>query len=319
LPRVVMPRDTPDPAGSVAVVITTFNHAAFLDEALRSVLRQSVPAAELIVVDDGSTDHPERVVAAYPQVRLLRQPNQGLAAARNTGLRAARSDKILFLDADDRLCPGALEAGLACFERHPQAGFVYGGYHDIDTGGGVMSEPKCQDVGPEPHLSFLQGNIVGMHGTVLYERRHLLAIGGFDVRLRRCEDYDVYLRMSRHYGVANHRQTVAEYRRHGANMSSNHLEMLGWVQRVLARYRPAGRSGAAAAWRQGQANWRHYYVGQILFGVGTDERRLPLVRRIADAVRASPTSTARHFAQRLKRALTTGAIWRSKARWAKRL
>lgn len=302
---------TLDLAASVAVVITTYNHAAFLDDAIRSIIRQSIPADEIIVVDDGSTDHPEAVVSAYPQVRLIRQPNQGLSAARNTGLRAAASDKIIFLDADDRLCQGAIEAGLKCFVHHPEAGFVYGGYRYIDAGGGMTDEPRCQDVGVDPHLTFLQGNVIGMHGTVLYSRRHLLAAGGFDVTLRRCEDYDVYLRMSRMYPVANHHQTVAEYRRHGTNMSLNHLEMLRWVQRVLERYRPAGRSGpAAAAWRQGQANWLHNYFYQIVVARGGDGRRLAVVHRIVDAVRASPALTGRYLIQRLlKGALPPGVIF----------
>jgi glycosyltransferase involved in cell wall biosynthesis/SAM-dependent methyltransferase len=300
-------RSTLDAAGSVTVVITTYNHAAFLDDAIRSIICQSIPAHEVIVIDDGSTDHPEVVVSGYPQVRLIRQRNQGLSAARNTGLRAAVSDKIIFLDGDDRLCQGAIEAGIECFAHYPEAGFVYGGYRMIDAGGSVTSPPICREVGPDPHLTFLQGNAVGMHGTVLYNRRHLLAAGGFDVTLRRCEDYDVYLRMSRSYPVANHRQTVAEYRWHGANMSSNPLEMLRWAQRVLERYRPPRRSGAAAAaWRQGQADSRYYYWNEILSGRGVDGRRLLLVHRVADAVRASPTLTGRHLARRLKRALLPG-------------
>jgi glycosyltransferase involved in cell wall biosynthesis/SAM-dependent methyltransferase len=298
-------------AGSVAVVITTYNHAAFLDDAIRSVIRQSVPADEIIVVDDGSTDHPDTVVSGYSQVRLIRQPNQGLSAARNTGLRAAVRDKIIFLDADDRLCQGAIEAGLECFFRHSEAGFVYGAFRCVDAGGDVRSESICRDIGPDPHLAFLRGNQVGMHGTVLYDRRRLLNAGGFDVALRRCEDYDIFLRMSRNHPVANHRQTVAEYRWHGTNMSSNSLEMLRWVQRVLERYKPPGRSGPAVdAWRQGQANWRRYYAEKILSGVEADQRHLTLLHRITDAVRVSPSLTACHLALRaargLKRALPPG-------------
>jgi glycosyltransferase involved in cell wall biosynthesis/SAM-dependent methyltransferase len=313
-------------AGSVSVVITTYNHAAFLDDAIRSVLRQSAPADEIIVVDDGSTDHPDAVVSGYLGVRLIRQKNQGLAAARNTGLGSAVGDKIIFLDADDRLCQGAIEAGLDCFVRHSEAGFVYGGFQYVDAGGGVISKQICADIGPNPHLTFLRGNAVGMTGTVLYDRRRLLEAGGFDVTLRRCEDYDIFLRMSRNHPVANHRQTVAEYRWHGTNMSSNSLEMLRCVQRVLERYRPPGRSGpAAVAWRQGQANWRSYYIEEILFGRKAeillerkpDEPRPPLMHRIADAVRVSPILTARllmrragHLTRRfLKRALPPGVIF----------
>jgi glycosyltransferase involved in cell wall biosynthesis len=299
-----------DPAGSVTVVITTYNHAAFLDDAIRSIIRQSVPADEIIVVDDGSTDTPDTVVSGYSHVRLIRQRNRGLSAARNTGLQAAVGDKIIFLDADDRLCQCAIEAGLECFVRHSEAGFVYGGFHYVNAGGGVTSGPICRDIGSNPHLAFLRGNQIGMHGTVMYDRRRLLDAGGFDVTLRRCEDYDVYLRMSRNYSVANHRQIVAEYRRHGTNMSSNSLEMLRWVQRILERYRPREKSGlAAVAWRQGQANWRRYYFEEVLLAGGAFEGRLPPVHRIVDAVRASPTLTARHLTRRLKRALPRGVIF----------
>jgi glycosyltransferase involved in cell wall biosynthesis len=171
-------RATLDPAGSVAVVITTYNHTAFLDDAIRSVIRQSVPAHEIIVVDDGSTDNPETVVSGYSCVHLIRQANQGLSAARNTGLEAAVCDKIIFLDADDRLCQRAIEAGLECFVCHSEAGFVYGGFRLIDAGGGVTGDPVCRDIGPDPHIAFLRGNQVGMHGTVMYDRRRLLDAGG---------------------------------------------------------------------------------------------------------------------------------------------
>ena len=300
-------RATPEAAGSVAVVITTYNHSAFLNDAIRSVIRQSVQADEIIVVDDGSTDNPGAIVSGYSHIRLIRQKNQGLSAARNTGLRAAVCDKIIFLDADDRFCQRAIEAGLECFVRHSEAGFVYGGFHYVDAGGDVTGEPICRDIGPDPHLTFLQGNQIGMHGTVMYDRKRLLDAGGFDATLRRCEDYDVYLRMSRNYPVASHRMIVAEYRRHGTNMSSNSLEMLRSVQRVLARHRPPERSGPAAfAWRQGQANWRRYYFEEILSGGEADEGRLPPVHRIVDAMRASPTLTAQYFTRRLKRALPPG-------------
>jgi glycosyltransferase involved in cell wall biosynthesis/SAM-dependent methyltransferase len=298
----IVSRATLQGAGSVAVVVTTYNHVAYLDDAIGSVICQSVPADEIIVVDDGSTDHPDIVVSRYSQVRLIRQRNQGLSAARNNGLQAAVSDKIIFLDADDRLCRDAIEAGLQCFLRHLEAGFVYGGFRHVDAVGDITSGPICHDIGPDPHITFLRGNQVGMHGTVMYDRRRLLDAGGFDLSLRRCEDYDIYLRMSRNHSVASHHHVVAEYRLHGTNMSSNYLEMLHSAQRVLARYRPPERSGpAAAAWRQGQANWRRYYFGEIL--------RLPPVHRIVVGVRASPTLAARYLIQRLERALPQGLIF----------
>jgi glycosyltransferase involved in cell wall biosynthesis len=292
-----------DSVGSVAVVVATYNHVIFLDDAIRSIIRQTIPAHEIIVVDDGSTDHPEAVVSCYPQVHLIRQHNQGPSAARNTGLFSAVSDKIIFLDADDRLCRCAIEAGLGCFLAHPDAGLVYGGYREFDAGN-AMSESILRDIGPDPHIAFLRGNVIGMNGTVLFDRRRLLGVGGFDVTIRGCEDYDVYLRMSRNHPVVNHRAIVAEYRRHENNTSYNALEMLHCAQRVMERYKPSNESGPEAkAWRRGWAGWHFYYLWEILWGEAGKMERRPMINRIADAMRESPTMTVfqltRRFAQQV--------------------
>ena len=120
-----------DGSTSVAVVITTYNHARFLDDAITSVLAQSRAVNELIVVDDGSTDHPERITDRYRTVRLIRQQRSGLAAARNTGWRAAASDFLVFLDADDCLKPNAIEANTTRLLVHPEAAFSYGAYVNV--------------------------------------------------------------------------------------------------------------------------------------------------------------------------------------------
>ena len=90
---------------SVALVINTYEQAHFLSASIESAARQTVRFNEVIVVDDGSSDNPASVVSNYPGVRLIRQSNAGLAAARNTGLDVAASDYIIFLDADDLLTP----------------------------------------------------------------------------------------------------------------------------------------------------------------------------------------------------------------------
>jgi hypothetical protein len=99
---------------TVAVIIPTFNHARFLAEAIMSVLAQTRPPEEIMVVDDGSTDDPANVVAQFPTVQFIRQDNRGVSAARNKGLRSCMTSHVIFLDADDRLLPTAIEAGLAC-------------------------------------------------------------------------------------------------------------------------------------------------------------------------------------------------------------
>src|SRR5918993_3738999 len=121
-------RDLEKVAGPlVTVVIPCYNQAHFLTEAIESVLSQSYPNFEVVVVDDGSTDDTSEVASRYPQkVRLIRQENRGLAGARNTGIGHARGEYLVFLDADDRLLPKALEVGIEQLEAHPECAFVSG-------------------------------------------------------------------------------------------------------------------------------------------------------------------------------------------------
>src|SRR4029450_1113854 len=100
------------PPPKVSVVIPCYRQAHFLTEAIASALRQSYSNLEIIVVDDGSPDNTEEVVRRFPGVRYIRQRNQGLAAARNAGVRASTGDFVIFLDADDRLVPGAVTSGM---------------------------------------------------------------------------------------------------------------------------------------------------------------------------------------------------------------
>ncbi len=312
-------RAAPDPATvAVAVVITSYNHARFLLEAIQSVLAQTHPAAELLVVDDGSTDNPAAVVSQCVGVKLLQQHNQGLSAARNAGLHAVRSDKVVFLDADDRLLPNAISAGLACFASAGGCGLVYGRYRLIDEHGCAFGKVWHNPVSPQPYRDMLRGNPIGMHATVMYDRARLVACGGFDPTVKRCEDYDVYLRMARHGPIASHPQLVAEYRRHGNNMSSNHREMLDWALRVHARHAQSAQAlgDAAGDWKEGRRVWRRYYAGEML---STTRRRWATQPSLGDAARgvlqallAAPVATTKLLAQTLRNRLAAGRFLRGR-------
>ena len=113
---------------SVSLVIATFNHARVLAEAIDSALSQTLDPVEVVVVDDGSTDDTPTVLARYAaRIRVLRQPNRGLAAARNAGLAATRGSYVAFLDADDVLAPTKLAEQVAVLERAPTVGWTYCG------------------------------------------------------------------------------------------------------------------------------------------------------------------------------------------------
>jgi hypothetical protein len=162
-------------------------------------------------------------------------------------------------------------------------------------------------IGVEPYRDLLKSNVIGMHGAVMYDRAQLIGIDGFDPALRRCEDYDVYLRLSRAARVASHPEIVAEYRWHGGNISLNHRDMLEWSLRVHGREAGRARETAATArdWRIGRTGWRELYVSRML-----DEAKRhwrdhhaagAAVREVAKAVSAAPLVTARSIAAAVRR------------------
>jgi SAM-dependent methyltransferase len=293
---------------TVTIVITAYNHARFLDQAIDSVLAQTRPVDEVIVVDDGSDDDPAAVVGRYPGVRLIRQRNQGLAAARNTGLHAATGTYIGFLDADDRLRPTMVEVTLHALEGDPDVAFVYGAYAFVDEAGRQTSEVALRAPGADPYAGFLSSNLVGMHGTVLYRREFVLDEGGFDPTLPAVEDYDLYLRLARKHRIAARNEILADYRRHGSNMSNNLSFMLGTVLAVHGRHRTAasGRPDWLDAFRRGQERWRGYYaVKQVdqLARARTGSAVTKEIGRTLRVARLAPKATGRALLGRVKRKL----------------
>ena len=231
----------------VAIVIPCYQHARFLGGAIESALDQTVPAAEVIVVDDGSTDHPEAIAERYPKVMRIRQPNRGLAAARNSGLRAATSDKLIYLDADDRLRPNAIAAGLTCFATEADAAFVYGRYREVRR---FRRAERFRETASRSDL--VRCNSVGMIATVMFDRQKLLESGGFEESLGMCEDWDLYLRLSRMHPFAVHQEVVAEYRRHAGNMSNDVKGLRKWISVVRDRELERGLGGEELrAWQEG--------------------------------------------------------------------
>jgi glycosyltransferase involved in cell wall biosynthesis len=249
----------------VSIVITCYNQGRFLAEAVQSALNQTAGNIEILVVDDGSTDDTVSVAGRFPAVRCIRQSNQGLAAARNAGLSAAVGEFICFLDADDMLLPEAIEAGCATFHEHPECAFVYGDSCDVDASGQVISPRRGYRALGNHYRSLLEGNFIGMHATVLYRRRILRSLGGFDTRLRRCEDYEAYLRIARQHSVREHSNLTAYYRQHDQNMSRDYASILNSAVSVIRMQTPFIRGEAALrkAARKGITGWRDYY-GELL-------------------------------------------------------
>ena len=246
---------------TVTVVIPCYKHAHLLSEAIESVLAQTYRHFEIIVVDDGSPDDTSAVVARYLNVRLVRQHHLGLPAARNAGLRSSEGDLVVFLDADDLLLPDALASGVDAFADHPECAFVVGKYKLVDLDRRVLGPGTQPTAAPEPYLSLLTANYITMHATVMFRRDILIAVGGFDESLDSCEDYDLYLRITRTHPIHFHGKVVSEYRQHDTNMSHDASRMLKGAISVLRKQKSyiRGRREYEQAYRAGVQYYQHYY------------------------------------------------------------
>lgn len=185
----------------ISVIIPTFNRCAMLGKAVDSVLHQDYPDTEIIVVDDGSTDATREMLHSYgKRIRIIRQENRGVSAARNRGIAAAEGELIAFLDSDDLWLPGKLKSQAAFFADRPGAMICQ--TEEIWIRKGVRVNPKKKHrkrsgmiFEPSLHLCLVSPSAVMM-------RRKLFAeVGLFDENLPACEDYDLWLRVSLRYPV----------------------------------------------------------------------------------------------------------------------
>ena len=222
----------------IDVVIPAFNAKAYLTETLQSVAQQGDVLAQIIVVNDGSTDHTAACVhqfaAAHPQMNivLVEQANLGLSAARNTGIRKSTAPYIAFLDADDLWQAHKLDTQLQLFlsSIDPKLGVVYTGYSLISESSAPLSAntrlvaPKVRG---DVYQALLRGNFIsGSGSSVLIKREVLDAVGGFDEKLHASEDWDMWLRIARQFHFDFVDKPLVAIRVHAKNMQKDRLRML---------------------------------------------------------------------------------------------
>ncbi len=205
----------------VSVVIPLYNKAPHISRTINSVLAQTVQDFEIVVVDDGSTDNGCQIVASYtdPRIRLIRQENQGVSAARNRGISEARSDFLAFLDADDEWGNDHLEVLLRLRENFPEAGAYSTAFIHVYSEGKIVPA-RIKKIPPAPweglipdyFLSASFGEPPVCSSAVAIPREIFDTVGFFKVGEKMGEDLDMWGRVALHYPIAFSWKGVALYR-----------------------------------------------------------------------------------------------------------
>lgn len=207
----------------VSVIIPTYNGDRFIAEAIESVLNQTYPQVELIVVDDGSTDSTLTVLQNYgDRIRWECQPHQGVAIARNRGWQMAQGEWIAFLDQDDVFWPDKLALQVACLETHPKIGMLHSGWQRIDDRGQPLGTVEPWHQAATLNLQEWLWWKPVLLSAMMFRRSWLERSQGLDPAFQQVCDLDLVLRLSQ-MGCETTwlRQITVGYREHDRNDSRN--------------------------------------------------------------------------------------------------
>ena len=208
-----------------SVIIPTYNRALTLGRAIESILNQTLPPKEIIVVNDGSQDNSGDIIKMYSGIKYISQENRGVSAARNRGAKEAIGDWLIFLDSDDELEPKALFQFNQTINNHPQLEVILGGYI-------ILKEGKENRVIPE------KGKYIGhLSGSYALKKAIFDKIGGFDVNLKFAENTEMFFRIDRNYtDVGELPFPVLRYYQQHSGGNSNLIEVNKSILHILDKH-----------------------------------------------------------------------------------
>jgi glycosyltransferase involved in cell wall biosynthesis len=217
----------------VSVVIPTYNRAKYLVDAVNSVLGQTYPSIEAIVVDDGSTDNTREVLKKYRgKITYIQQERKERSGARNKGVLTSKGDYVGFLDSDDLWCSNKVMEQMRVFENDTDIGVVYTDVVFIDKNGKSCSPQQQWDapIRDEFYEDLMTHNVVtGSTSSIVVKKKCFAKVGLFDESMNACEDLDLYRRIARYYGFKKVDLPLVKIRLHDDNSQSDLALMAkGW-------------------------------------------------------------------------------------------
>jgi len=218
----------------VSVYIVNHNYAQYIEQAIQSVLNQTLQDFELIIIDDGSTDHSRDIIeryAGHEKIVTIFQQNNGLNVTNNIALRIARGRYIIRLDADDWFDQHALHVLSGVLDRNPDTGLVFPDYYLVDPQGEILDFVRRHNFDDVTLMD------QPAHGACTLIRTACLSeIGGYDEEFRRQDGYELWIRFVQHYGVQNVNLPLFYYRQHPVSLTKNEERLLETRARILAKH-----------------------------------------------------------------------------------
>jgi glycosyltransferase involved in cell wall biosynthesis len=248
----------------VSVITATYQMGGYVAQTVDSILAQTYPHVEAIVVDDGSTDDTREVLARYaddPRVRVVHQANAGQTVAKNRGLAEAHGAVIGFCDADDLWRPGKLAAQLPRF-GDPRVGVVFGDFQFIDGEGAPIDTVRPRVYEGRVSGRLLIDNFVHFP-TALVRREAIAAVDGFDPSLSMGIDWDLWLRLSVDWDFVYVPKILVDYRIWSGQMSHRTGERLDNALRIMDRF-IAQHPGVVGPAELRHA-WSHTFVSRAIW------------------------------------------------------
>jgi glycosyltransferase involved in cell wall biosynthesis len=305
----------------VSIVIPAYNAKNYIAQTINSCLAQTYPNCEIIVVDDGSKDGTGDFLLSYygDQIRYIYQENQGVSAARNTGVQSAKGEFIHFCDADDHLMPEKVAHSVEAFQLHPEAVLVCSqcGYMD-EHGRVIPSKLRPQPLAGDVFCELLTVENFVTTSTVMVRRQMVLDVGGFNLNLSVAEDWDLWLRLAARGPFVVLNDVLGLYREVANGLHKNTLSMtLGRLRVIQLARQYAGRERCLddAAYDRLEAG-RYHTLAMVYWEQG---QRSQARQAFREAIRLAP-SEAR--VRRLYQALSYGLPARTviqMERWVLRL
>ncbi len=214
----------------VSVLLPVWNGEAFLEQAMESILRQTLSSFELIVIDDGSTDASVQIAEKFARgdnrVRVLRRAHQGLSAALNAGIATARGEYNARMDADDISLPDRLQKQVAYLDAHPACVAAGTWIEVVDEAALHLGLKTFVETHEEIFAALYRGISPIAHPTIVVRRDVLRAAGGYDARRYPSEDLDLWFRLAERGELANLGEALLQHRRHKAAVGVREREKM---------------------------------------------------------------------------------------------